>query len=98
MKYAVMIDIDGDWMYVPNNPKVFVNNPHPKLFDNLPDAIAERHKWNTGIVVDYESGHIVPKVAQEWHIDRRNGISKEIRPFDNDERQRANERRKANDA
>ena len=53
MKYAVMIDVDGEWMYVPSNPKVFYNHPEPKLFDDIQDAEAERDKWNTGIVVDY---------------------------------------------
>ena len=54
MKLAVMIDVDGEWMYVPDNPKVFKNHPEPRLFNNIKDAEAEREKWNTGIVVDYE--------------------------------------------
>ena len=33
---------------------------------------------------------------QEWYIDRRKGISKEIRPMTKEERQRAKEREEAN--
>lgn len=53
MKLAVMIDVDGEWMYVPENPKVFKNHPEPKLFDSRDDAQDECDKWNTGIIVDY---------------------------------------------
>ena len=35
-------------------------------------------------------------MPQEWHIDRRKGISKEIRPMTKEERQRAKEREEAN--
>ena len=52
MKYAVMIDIDGDMMYVPDS-KVFRNFPEPKLFDNYEDAKTEQANWNTGIIVEY---------------------------------------------
>lgn len=55
MKLAVMIDVDGEWMYVPENPKVFKNHPEPKLFDTRDDAQVECDKWNTGIIVDYET-------------------------------------------
>ena len=55
MKLAVMIDVDGEWMYVPENAKVFKNHPEPKLFDNIEAAQAECDKWNTGIIVDYET-------------------------------------------
>ena len=33
---------------------------------------------------------------QEWYIDRRKGISKEIRPMTKEERERAKEREEAN--
>jgi len=55
VKLAVMIDVDGEWMYVPENPKVFNNHPEPKLFDSREAAQAECDKWNTGIIVDYET-------------------------------------------
>lgn len=55
MKLAVMIDVDGEWMYVPENPKVFKNHPEPKLFDTRDEAQIECDRWNTGIIVDYET-------------------------------------------
>jgi len=55
MKLAVMIDVDGEWMYVPENAKVFFNHPEPKLFDTREAAQVECDKWNTGIIVDYET-------------------------------------------
>ena len=55
MKLAVMIDVDGEWMYVPENAKVFFNHPEPKLFDTREEAQVECDKWNTGIIVDYET-------------------------------------------
>jgi hypothetical protein len=35
---------------------------------------------------------------KEWYIDRRKGISKEIRPMTNEERQRAKEKEQQNDS
>jgi|TARA_B100001939_G_scaffold25753_3_gene20866 hypothetical protein len=35
--------------------------------------------------------------VQEWHIDRKKGISKEIRPMTKEERQRSIEKEKLND-
>jgi len=37
-----------------------------------------------------------PPMPQEWHIDRKKGVSKEIRPMTKEERQRAKEREEAN--
>ena len=51
-QYAVMIDVDGDWMYVPDTWS-FPNHPDPKLFNSFDDAIEEKEKWNTGIIVEY---------------------------------------------
>lgn len=82
MKLAVVIDVDGDIMYVPKNTHGFTNFPKPKLFDNLMDAEEECAKWNTGIIVDYETGESVPR----------------IRSFDMDERKRAKERKEMNSA
>ena len=79
MKLAIVIDVDGDRMYVPEG-KVFPNFPEPKLFDNLEDAEAECEKWNTGIIIDYETGESIPR----------------IKSFTDDERQRAKERAKMN--
>lgn len=80
MKLAVVIDVDGDIMYVPENTHGFTNYPKPKLFDNLVDAQEECDKWNTGLIVDYETGESVPI----------------IRSFDSEERERARKRKEAN--
>jgi len=88
MKLAIVIDVDGDIMYVPEG-KVFPNFPEPKLFDNMEDAEAEREKWNTGVIIDYETGKCVNKVTTYNDI-------QVIREFDGDERQRAKERAKIN--
>jgi hypothetical protein len=81
MRLAIVIDLDGDIMYAPEDSRVFENYPKPKLFDNLKDAEEECAKWNTGVIVDYDDNNkTIPRV----------------RPFDDDERQRAKERAKAN--
>ena len=79
MKLAVTIDVDGDIMYVPEGA-VFENFPKPKLFDNMEDAEEERAKWNTGVIVNYETGKSVGK----------------IRSFTDAERARAEERARIN--
>ena len=73
-RYAVMIDVDGDWMYVPENPKMFPNHPEPKLFNDLQDAELERDKWNTGIVVDYPSNVIRPMTQEERNRSKVRGL------------------------
>jgi hypothetical protein len=80
MRLAVVIDVDGDIMYVPENTHGFVNFPKPKLFDNLKDAEDECAKWNTGIIVDFNTNKTVPT----------------IRSFDDEERNRAKEREEIN--
>jgi hypothetical protein len=80
MKLAVTIDVDGDIMYVPENTHGFVNFPKPKLFDTMEDAEEERAKWNTGVIVNYETGKCVNK----------------IRSFTDEERARAEERARIN--
>ena len=80
MRLAVVIDVDGDIMYVPENTHGFVNFPKPKLFDNMKDAEEERKKWNTGVIIDYETGLAVPV----------------IKSFDDEERRRAKERKEIN--
>jgi len=35
---------------------------------------------------------------KEWHINRRKGVSKEIRPMTKEERQRAKEKEQQNDS
>ena len=80
MRLAVVIDVDGDIMYVPENTHGFVNFPKPKLFDNIEDAEEERKKWNTGVIIDYETGLAVPV----------------IKSFDDEERRRAKERKEIN--
>jgi len=80
MRLAVVIDVDGDIMYVPEG-KVFPNFPKPKVFYNLKDAEEERAKWNTGIIVD---------------LDDNNKTVPVIRSFDDEERRRAMEREEMN--
>ena len=64
-KYALMIDVDGDWMYVPQNPTQFHNFPEPRLFDTLEEARSEQANWNTAVVVDYETKQIKPMTDKE---------------------------------
>ena len=86
MRLAVVIDVDGDIMYVPENTHGFVNYPKPKLFDNMKDAEEERCKWNTGVIVDFDTNRSVDEVS----------TYNDIRPFSFDERQRAKERKEIN--
>lgn len=79
MRLAIVIDVDGDIMYVPEGA-VFENYPKPKLFDNLKDAQEECAKWNTGIIVDFDTNKTVPIV----------------RSFDDEERRRSMEREEIN--
>ena len=64
-KYALMIDVDGDWMYVPENATKFHNFPEPRLFDTLEEARREQDKWLTAIVVDYNTKQIKPMSDEE---------------------------------
>ena len=80
MRLAIVIDLDGDIMYAPEDSRVFENYPKPKLFDNLKDAQEECAKWNTGIIVDFDTNKTVPIV----------------RSFDEEERRRAMEREEMN--
>ena len=80
MRLAIVIDVDGDIMYVPEGA-VFENYPKPKLFDNLKDAQEECAKWNTGIIVDFDNNNKTVPI---------------IRSFDKDERARAKERARIN--
>ena len=86
MRLAIVIDIDGDIMYVPEDSSVFENYPKPKLFDNMKDAEEECAKWNTGIIVDFDTNKSIDKVSSY----------NDIRPFNLDERSRATERRLKN--
>lgn len=65
IKFAVMIDVDGDWMYVPENSNAFPNFPKPKLFTTIEQAEVEQSKWNTGIVVEYPFEKIRDMTAEE---------------------------------
>ena len=80
MKLAIVIDVDGDIMYVPEG-KVFPNFPAPKVFDSIADAEEERDKWNTGIIVD---------------LDNNNKTVPIVRSFDEEERRRSIEREEMN--
>jgi hypothetical protein len=76
MKLAVTIDVDGDIMYVPEGA-VFENFPKPKLFDNMQDAEEERAKWNTGVIVDYETGRSVEQIRSFTDAERRRAKERE---------------------
>ena len=86
MRLAIVIDIDGDIMYVPEDTSSFVNYPKPRLFDNMKDAKEECAKWNTGVIVDYNTNRSVDEVSSY----------NDIRPFSLDERNRAKERNDTN--
>jgi len=86
MRLAIVIDVDGDIMYVPEDSSAFKNYPKPRLFDNLKDAEEECAKWNTGVIVDYNTNRTIDEV---------NSYS-DIRPFNSDERNRAKERKDIN--
>jgi len=62
MKYAVMIDVDGELMYV-NGKSSFPNHPDPKIFQTREEAEEECQKWNTAVVVAYE--YIRPMTEEE---------------------------------
>ena len=76
MRLAIVIDVDGDIMYVPEGA-VFENYPKPKLFDNLKDAQEECAKWNTGIIVDFNTNKTVPIVRSFDEEERRRSIERE---------------------
>lgn len=76
MRLAIVIDVDGDIMYVPEGA-VFENYPKPKLFDNLKDAQEECAKWNTGIIVDFDTNKTVPIVRSFNDEERRRSIERE---------------------
>jgi len=76
MRLAIVIDVDGDIMYVPEGA-VFENYPKPKLFYNLKDAQEECAKWNTGIIVDFDTNKTVPIVRGFDDEERRRSIERE---------------------
>ena len=86
MRLAIVIDVDGDIMYVPENTHGFPNYPKARLFDNMEDAEKECANWNTGVIVDFDTNRSVDKVSRY----------NDIRPFSLDERNRATERRLKN--
>ncbi len=64
MKYAILIDVDGDIMYVPENTNGFRNYPDPKIFDSLEDAVKEMSNWNTGVVVEYKEDNVNTSIRE----------------------------------
>ena len=100
MKLAIVIDVDGDIMYVPEG-KVFPNFPSPKVFDNMADAEEERDKWNTGIIVDLDDHNrtVDPRKNKNMILNLANPQTRlipAIRAFDDEERRRAKEREEMN--
>ena len=76
MRLAIVIDVDGDIMYVPEGA-VFENYPKPKLLYNLKDAQEECAKWNTGIIVDFDTNKTVPIVRSFEDEERRRSMERE---------------------
>jgi len=72
MKYAVMIDIDGDYQYVPEDARSFKNFSEPKLFDTIEEAQKECDNWNTGIVLEY--GYSLDKIRHMTDEERRRAL------------------------
>ena len=64
-RYAVMIDVDGDWMYVPENTFGFTADSKVRVFTDKAKAEEEAAQWNTGVVVDYDTKHIQPFTQEE---------------------------------
>ena len=98
MRLAVVIDVDGDIMYVPEG-KVFPNFPKPKVFYNLKDAEEERDKWNTGIIVDLDDHNRTVDPRKNMILNLANPqirLIPAIRAFDDDERARARVREEMN--
>ena len=56
-------------MYVPEGTVFKLSKP--KLFDNMEDAEEERAKWNTGVIVNYETGKCVNKIRSFTDAERR---------------------------
>ena len=83
MKYYVQIQKDTGEFFYATGKTMFTIHDAPLLFNTKEEAQLEANRWNTGTV-------------QEWHIDRKKGISKEIRPMTKEERERAKEREEAN--
>jgi len=78
MRLAIVIDLDGDIMYAPEDSRVFENYPKPKLFDNLKDAEEECAKWNTGVIVDYDNNNrVIPRIKAFDDEERRRSIERE---------------------
>lgn len=65
MKFAILLDIDGDIMYLPNQWPCETSHNDPKLFDTIEEAEAERKNWNTGMIVDYFNDAIRPMNPEE---------------------------------
>ena len=53
-QYAVMIDVDGDLMYVPENTCGFTADSKVRVFTDKVKAEEEAQQWNTGTVVEYK--------------------------------------------
>jgi len=65
MKFAILLDIDGDIMYLPNQWPCETSHNDPKLFNTIEEAEAERKNWNTGMIVDYFDDAIRPMNPEE---------------------------------
>ena len=57
---------------------------------------SNRHTKDVFMAFHYLNKKFSKEEPKEWHIDRKKGISKEIRPMTKEERERAKEREEAN--
>ena len=98
MRLAIVIDIDGDIMYAPEDSSMFENYPKPKLFDNMKDAEEECAKWNTGIIVDLDDNNrtVDPRKMILNLANPQIRLTPVIRSFDDEERRRARVREEMN--
>ena len=79
MKYAVLIDVDGDIMYVPNSWPCKTSHDDPKLFDTIEEAEAECSNWDTGMIVDYLDDAIRPMSPEERKASLVRGLKNSVR-------------------
>ena len=64
-KFALVVDVDGDWVYIPEFWSRHHPQPTPLLFDTLEEALEEREEWRNAVVVDYPSMEIRPMSEDE---------------------------------
>lgn len=67
-KYAVMIDLDGEYVMVPPGNS-WKTGDSPQLFNSRLAATASANLWNTGTVVEVEAEDFYDTSPSETHHD-----------------------------